>query len=442
MINFNVFITFLLALLNFGIISWTFLRYKPFLNLVHLAVISLFFSFTVRPILSAINDYYLLYSSPSDIAERASMVNQAILIGLFATIIFFVGYYFVMGKIRYQRKEPIIRCRYHHMLGIIGASALLISVIVLYHILTSGQWLPGARTAAITTLIPGGKYFFGLSIVFATIIPLIGYMIWSKVRLFGKIIIIISSLLAVISLVFLYQRGFLLMSLILVLWFFEKKTKLKLKHLVILFFVGIFVITFMRPLAYGISRGTINLDLFSFKHLNPTILFLKNPNFASLDSSIVMLEYINKEGYTFGKTFLSWPFRLLPLKTRLEITRSASDILNEFIYKEHYREQGYGFAVGLTHELYLAFSWIGLILMLIPGIITGYIDKWLSRVNKITIMTPWLVGAAFATGGFWGEVAAQFQWALLYFLVGVFITFFCSVLLSPSIRAKNQSDEK
>ncbi|KPJ56684.1 hypothetical protein AMJ49_04215 [Parcubacteria bacterium DG_74_2] len=434
MISFNIFITFLLALLNFGIISWVFLHYRPFLNLVHLSAVSIFFNFTARPILSAINDYSLLYISPLDVEERASMMNQAMLIGLFATIIFYIGYYLVMRKIRYKRKEPVMHCRYHHMLSIVGASALLVSVIVLYHILTSGQWLPGARTVAITTLIPGGKYFFGLSIVLATIIPLIGYIIWSKVGLFGKIIIIISSLTAVISLFLLYQRGFFLMLFILVLWFFEKKTELRLKHLIILFLFGIIVITFMRPLAFGISRGTIDLDLFSLKRLNPTTLFLKSPNFASLDSSVVMLEYIDEEGYTFGKTFLSWPFRILPLKTRVDITRSASDILNEFVYKEHYREKGYGFAVGITHELYLAFGWIGIILMLIPGIITGYIDRWLSRVNKITIITPWLVGAAFATGGFAGEVAAQFQWALLYFVVGVLITFFCSVLLSPSIR--------
>ena len=442
MLGSNVFITFLLALLNFGISSWVFLRYRPFLNLLHLGVISTFFSFTVRPILSAINDYFLLYISPSDIEERASTVNYAMLIGLVTAIIFYIGYHLIMGRIRYKKKEIAINFRHYYMLGILAASAILILIMIAYHILTSGQWLAGARTVAITMLIPGGKYFFGLSIVLATIIPLIGYIIWSKVKSFGKTIIIISSFIAIVSLFLLYQRGFLLMAFILVFWFFEKKTRLRFKHFIILFLVGIFVITFMRPLVYGISQGNINLSLFSLKHLSPTTLFLKSPNFAGPDTYIVMFKYIEEEGRTSGKTFLSWPFRILPLKARVDISKSASDILNEFTYGDLYREQGFGFNVGIGHELYLAFGWIGLIFMLIPGIITGFIDRWLARVDKIKIFTPWLVGAAFASGGFSGEVAAQMQWTLLYLGVGIFIMLFCLIFLSPSREVYNPKDLK
>jgi hypothetical protein len=305
--------------------------------------------------------------------------------------------------------------------------------------ISGGHILATSRNIAITQVIPAGKYIFGISevslvfaIVFASILVLQG-------RGFNKIIGLLIILISSFIIILLYQRGILVFSITIVLWLYEKfKGKVSLKLMISFLVAGLLIIVLARPISDMISAtmsGQMQIKFLSDLHerFRLTKAFLYSPDFSQIDVFIVALKYQESEGLLWGKNFLGWIVRFLPFQVRTEIASSGVDLLNSYIYDISYQQTGFGFNVGLPHDLFLSFGWIGLFLMIIPGYISGRLDRWLETLSPNTVWSVTKAIAVLWTGGLMGETGGIIQWFFTYLLFGAGMSILVRILQTSAL---------
>lgn len=292
----------------------------------------------------------------------------------------------------------------------------LISVGVI-HILSAGTWLPSARSATITSVVPFGKVLFPLAVIPLSIgLPLAYLVLIKKRRLWFIAVSLVLFKILLLSL--LYQRGFVITGLVIAVFFMDKLGRFNYRKAVIAAALAMAALFILRPLGLVLSGSSL-VEALGGNLLNRIRYFIFGPNFDTPDVWPIAIEYTEVNGLAAGSTFLAIPARFASPGFRYRVGFfTAVDRLNEFYWEQRYWLTNFGFNVNLAQEAYINFGIVGLAFGLVPGLVTAWLDRWLWGLKRLDTLKVYLVGAAFISGGLAGEIGGALQWATAYASLG------------------------
>jgi len=391
---------------------WAFmLTPKPLVTFFHLFLLTQTVAFVVRPFLAYLEGGYSLYQ----VAELEERYVKGLALQFGANFAFVLGYvfaYFAGGGIpRFSLSISWHKLRKPLILSFLtGVSALGVA-----HFLSGGAWLPGARSATFTAVVPFGKLLFPLAVVPLSLVLTLSLLFVLKpplrqVRMFS-LFLTFGSLLA---LLLLYQRGFVITSLLIFLILAERLGWLNLRRLLAFGLISFAFLFFSRPLAVWLTTGELPA---LGKRLADFILF--SPNFDTPDVWPVVLEYVAREGFQWGASLLAGPLAFLSPPQRLALGLPTSvDLLNAFYWGLSYWETRFGFNVTFAQELFLNFGPASLPLMVVPGLLGYALDRLAREAKKLSFSVLSGLFAVSFLGMFTGYVGSWFLWPSAYLLFG------------------------
>ncbi len=388
---------------------------RPLISTYHWLLLVSFIAFGVRPALAASVGGYTNYDSGIGwYAYNYGLLYQLLFMSCLSAT------YVAMYLLHRPRVRPIERVpgpTDFLVLFVLGLLALLI-----LHVVSRGAWLPGVRVGTINTAVPGGKFIFPFAVMsFSLLIPvgLIGCMRRGGIRWWTALV---GTAAALIALSLLYMRGMVITGVLLVLWALDKNGKLKARYLAVGLLAVFLIGQVLRPLgSYIVARYYLRSDdavlavaASAAEALGPAekarALFLFTTNLDIADSWPVVINYVETNGFAEGRSFIAIPARFAGTKFRLASGYlTGSDLVNAFFYGSLYEQQSFGFQVTLANELYLNFGVAGLLLGILPGLVTWLADDWLRRRKTISLAVLFIAFICFR--GFVNELALTVQWA-------------------------------
>ncbi|MGB9618802.1 MAG: hypothetical protein ACPL7K_00140 [Armatimonadota bacterium] len=410
--------TYLLASAHVALIIVAFAATaRPVVSVYHWFLLTSLIAFGVRPALAASVGGYTNY-------ERTASW-QTYNYGLLYQLIFFAcfsgGYvlWYWTRPVATRALERMERPRAFWVLIVLGLAAVGI-----LQVSSGGEWLPGARTGTINTAVPGGKYVFPIAVMaFSTLIPFgaIAYMKRAGVK--GWMLApAVGVSLTTLSLLF--MRGMVITGILLVLWALEKDAKLKLRHLIAGIIVVFLIGMVLRPIgkyvavryllgeddiSFAISAARAVEDMSMADQIRAVLLYTTNLDDA--DSWPVVIDYVDENGFSNGRSFLAIPARFASTRFRVESGfLTGTDIVNSFFYGANYEDTSFGFHVSFANELFLNFGSLGLFFGVLPGLATWLADSWMRRVRVVTPLSLFVAYICFR--GFTNEPAQTVQWAV------------------------------
>ncbi|SDG20404.1 hypothetical protein SAMN04244560_01951 [Thermoanaerobacter thermohydrosulfuricus] len=432
-------LTYVLIMAHFLIyIIAIWLTLYPEVTVFHLVTATQLIAFVIRPFLAAISGGYTLYLKNGD----WSLYNWGLVYQLIFFIFYFIGYLMIKKfkkvnalNLNYSSDGEEKRISYRLFKAYLLSVFLGFFSAILMNLLSNGKWLPTMRNVTVTTAVPMGKVLFPMAVLPLTMSIPLSFILYKKNPRFLPLSLG-GVLFSFLLLSLLYQRGFILMGLIVIVFFANRFLKkigyLKVGMIVLLL---IFLLSIIRPVAniisYSFFKNSKNevssvTQIISTEYLMERIkhFFLYSPNFDSIDVWPIAISSVEENGLLGGKTFLAIPARFLTTKMRQNLNLiTAVDYLNSYYWGNKYWDTSFGFNVILPQELYLNFGWVSMIFGLIPGIITALIDRWLWQISKLNIIDIYLIGAAFFTGGFIGEIGGILQWFVAFLIIGIIIDY-------------------
>ncbi|WP_072969542.1 hypothetical protein [Thermoanaerobacter uzonensis] len=310
--------------------------------------------------------------------------------------------------------------------------------VILMNLLSNGKWLPTMRSVTVTTAVPMGKVLFPMAVLPLTMSIPLSFILYKKNPKF-LLLSLGGMLFSFLLLSLLYQRGFILMGLIIVIFFVNRFLKrIGYLRLAMIVFLLIFLLSIIRPVANVISyslsssKGEIQFvtQMRGTESLTERVkkFFLYSPNFDNIDVWPIAISSVEENGLLGGKTFLAIPARFLTTKIRQNLNLvTAADYLNSYYWGSTYWDTSFGFNVTLPQELYLNLGWVSMVFGLIPGIITALIDRWLWKFTRPNIINIYLVGVSFSTGGFIGETGGTLQWVIALLFIGIIMNYISGI---------------
>jgi hypothetical protein len=440
-------LTIVLASLHaFLYLSSLLLTLRPAFTLFHIFLATQTVAFVLRPILSVADGGFSLYGGP------LAFYNEGLFLNLLANFLAALGYLAVYARRYPKASQPYRYSRSSLLKGTWISFALGLTALALIHFLSGGAWLPNARGEAITRVVPFGKVLFPLAVVpfsfsLASSILLILFMLREAKSPLPKNFISLLFLLLVgvtsaVSLILLYQRGFLLTALLVTLFFVARLQNWGYTKLMLIGLLSLVLLTQIRPTAQLIANLLSGEVPSAPANIEEQASFLKRnflyaPNFDTVDVWPIVLSYIADNGYKGGSTYLAVPLRFFPPSLRLQYgSLTAVDELNVYYWGNVYWEKSFGFGVSLAQEAYLNFGLLGFILPLLAGMLGAWLDRWLWTLSLLTTTRMYGVFAAFHTGIPTSEVGGVVQWALAYLFTGFFIGVLSSLSLKSSANRK------
>jgi hypothetical protein len=436
-------LTIVLASLHaFLYLSFLLLTFRPAFTLFHLFLATQTVAFVLRPILSAADGGFSLYGGP------LAFYNEGLFLNLLANLLVGLGYLVSYAGRNPKASQPYRYSRSSLLKGTWISFGLGLTALALIHFLSGGAWLPSARGEAITRVVPFGKVLFPLAVIpfsfsLASSILLIFFMLReAKLPLpknsIGLLFLLLVGVTSAVSLTLLYQRGFLLIALLVFLFFVARLQNWGYTKLMLIGLLSLVLLTQIRPTAQlfaNLLSGEVPSAPADIEE-QPSFLkrnFLYAPNFDTVDVWPIVLSYIADNGYKGGSTFLAVPLRFFLPGLRLEYgLLTAVDELNAYHWGDVYWEKSFGFNVTLVQEAYLNFGPLGFILLPLAGMLGAWLDRWLWTLSLLTTTRMYGVFAAFVVGIPTGEVGGVAQWALAYLFTGFFIGVLLSLSLNPS----------
>lgn len=407
------------------------LTFRPAFTLFHLFLATQAVAFVLRPILSAADRGFSLYGGP------LAFYNEGLFLNLLANFLVVLGYLAVYAWRHPKASQPYRYSRSSLLKGTWVSFGLGLTALALIHFLSGGAWLPNARGEAITRVVPFGKVLFPLAVIpFSFSLASGALLIFFTFRevkpprpkhFVGLLFSLLVGLASAIALVVLYQRGFVLVALLVASFFVARLHNWGYTKLMLVALLSLALLTQIRPTAQFIANllsGKASSAPVNVEEQPPFLKrhFLYSPNFDTVDVWPIVLSYIADNGYKGGSTFLAVPLRFFPPSFRLEYgLLTAVDELNTYHWGNVYWEKSFGFNVTLAQEAYLNFGPLGFILLPLAGMLGAWLDRWLWTLSFLTTTRMYGVFAAFQTGIPTGEVGGIMQWALAYLLVGFFI---------------------
>jgi len=440
-------LTIVLASLHaFLYLSSLLLTFRPAFTLFHIFLATQTVAFVLRPILSVADGGFSLYGGP------VAFYNEGLFLNLLANFLAALGYLAVYAKRYPKASQPYRYSRSSLLKGTWISFALGLTALALIHFLSGGAWLPNARGEAITRVVPFGKVLFPLAVVpfsfsLASSILLIFFMLRDAKsplpkNFVGLLFLLLVGVISAVSLILLYQRGFLLTALLVTFFFVARLQNWGYTKLMLIGLLSLVLLTQIRPTAHLIANllsGEVPSAPANIEE-QPSFLkrnFLYAPNFDTVDVWSIVLSYIADNGYKGGSTYLAVPLRFFPPSLRLQYgSLTAVDELNVYYWGNVYWEKSFAFAVSLAQEAYLNFGLLGFILPLLAGMLGAWLDRWLWTLSLLTTTRMYGVFAAFHTGIPTSEVGGVAQWALAYLFTGFFIGVLSSLSLKSSANRK------
>lgn len=389
----------------------------PVVSVFHMVLATHVLAFVVRPCLAALDGGYMLYP----VGQRWSFYNLGLIYEMIFVMTYVAGYVFGNrnGSAPSLSKPPA-----SVVAGFWLSLGLGVVVVILIHVLTGGAWLPTVRGVAITRVIPFGKLLFPLAVIPLSMSIPLGYQVGLRqARLWP--IVGVGWAVAIVLLSLLYQRGFVLSGLILVMYLWNRYTGFGYMRAVFGGMVLIVLLAGLRPFAHVVSgmlaSGKFALDV----ELSESVVakfknvLLYSPNFDSPDVWPIAISYVKENGLALGSTFIGAVLRMFSAGFRRQVgVTTAVDRLNEFYWGERYWSSGFGFNVSFAQELFMNWGPISLIAGFIPGVLTARLDRWLWSRPVVGVISMYGIAAVFATGGFLAELGGVLQWVLAYVVLG------------------------
>ncbi len=326
------------------------LTFRPAFTLFHLFLATQAVAFVLRPILSAADGGFSLYGGP------LAFYNEGLFLNLLANVLVALGYLAVYAWRHPKASQPYQYSRSSLLKGTWMSFGLGLTALALIHFLSGGAWLPNARSEAITRVVPFGKVLFPLAVIpFSFTLASSALLIFfcvpggeataTQIFCWFFLFLLLVSLTSAIALVVLYQRGFVLVALLVTLFFVARLHKWGYTKLVLVALLSLVLLTQIRPTAQFIVNllsGTAPSAPVNIEEQPPFLQrhFLYSPNFDTADVWPIVLSYIADNGYKGGSTFLAVPLRFFPPSLRLEYgLLSAVDELNAYYWGNVYWEK-------------------------------------------------------------------------------------------------------
>jgi hypothetical protein len=215
-------------------------------------------------------------------------------------------------------------------------------------------------------------------------------------------------------------RTYVLMALVIVVIILERRSKLKLKHMIWTFLVG--SVAFLGVTYIRVSDGTV--DFFPV---------LRRFSLESYGAAKIVVEMIREEGYLKGQTFMMELVSKIPGKTiKTSFYHYLSLPGDQMTFAGHLGHRA-GFGEGLTLtpsgfiELYANFGFYNIILLFLAGWFWGRI---MLRSTNIYVQVCLVL--------FWMDFAMGGSNALFDLMVRLFIINFIRYWLTQSVLKKSQ----
>lgn len=415
---------------------------RPAFTLFHLFLAAQTIAFVLRPFLSVFEGGFSLYGGSWE------LYNQGLLLNLLANGIVGIGYLIAYTRSPLKSGVPLRWSKNTLARGTWLSFILALGALTLIHLFSGGAWLPTARNAAITQVVPFGKILFPLAVIpfsfsltsgmllFYLSLRQGGKPLWQ--RWFPSSTYLLISLASAVFLTLLYQRGFILSSILVLFFLLSRLNGWGYLRLAFVALFSLLLLTQLRPLATRIANALSGESQAIVQVDQPPFLqryFLYSPNFDTADVWPVALSYVEQNGHLGGSTLLGIPMRFLPPATRLDWDfLTAVDVLNAYHWGDTYWEKSFGFNVILAQEVYLNFGPAGLSLLLLSGVVGSWLDRKIWAISVITPTRLYALFAAFFTGIPVGELGGILQWALAYLIYGL------ALGTLASIRVKRRRD--
>lgn len=308
-----------------------------------------------------------------------------------------------------------IRYREFFLSFVIGAIA-----VAFIHFLSDGAWLMrlvSSDTRNLTMAVPLGKYIFPVAAIgLSAVIPMAFLLLQKPGRWIERMLVLGVAAVAAVFLILLYQRGFLLIGIVVSLWLYERLRGLSLGKLLVGFIVLMALLSIARPFANGIV-AYFTKD--SLSESTSGFLTKTNPleRFDTLDAWALTVDAVQEQGFQLGKTLLAVPARFLPgQERRYYELYTSSDIVNYNYLKEFYWDKGFGIGINFLQEQYVNFGALATCLGVVIGLIMWFFDKRLYSLRNIWGSAVIIASLFYFTNGFTGEISAGIQWVLAYAL--------------------------
>lgn len=415
----SVVVTYLLALLILlvHVVALLLTRY-PTITVFHVSLAVSAVTYAIRPILSASEGGFALYSTNLGWESY----NTGLLLQLLFFLFYIIGYLAINRKGRGLEKHRVLVRTRVSLRGLLITASIGFAALAIIHVVSDGGWLPTTRGRTITSAVPYGKVLFPLAVIPLSVLWPQAWVYWKQRRSWRASFPGILVIAALIALVLLYQRAFIVYSAIVVLWIVDSQLKRPLGYtrLALFALLTVLAVMLLRPAAnFLVTGSTASLSSFGGDWTQVKHMVLRQPIFDRADIWPVVLEYVEERGFRSGATYLAIFARFATLEFRQRINLlTAVDELNYFYSGEEYWRTNFGFAIAQSHELFINFGWAGMVFGIFPGMLTAWIDNRLQKIKVVTTGEVAFITGAFMTGGFMGELGGVLQWLLAFFLFG------------------------
>ena len=391
------------------------------MSVFHVSVATGVLSFSVRPALAAFAGGYSIFPWGSD----WSWYNEGLTLELAFSLVYSVSYIVMRWSLsrRPRSRAPVETRLSSRSLPItlaVGAGTL-----ALMDRLSDGTWLATSRSVGITLAVPFGKVLFPLAAIALTVVPLLASCDLAgpaapgsrPLRLVGRrAVAIAGAAVSLVLLTLLYQRGFVIVAALTVLWMLERRGRVGYPSLAVAGILLLGAVGLLRPLANLLATGggqEIHLHADAWRALNALMLY--STNFSVADVWPTAMAFVQRNGLLWGATLVSAPARVLTTVARRDIgLLTGMDELNAFYFGDLYWRSNFGFNVSLSQDLFINFGSLAMVLAALPAGLTWLVDERLQRLRRLDMRSCFFVSFAFFSGGFIGEPGDVMEWGLAF----------------------------
>jgi hypothetical protein len=232
---------------------------------------------------------------------------------------------------------------------------------------------------------------------------------------------------AVVLLTLLYQRGFVLMGVVLIAWTVERYRKITYRSGVLVAIALVAGLLILRPLAGHMShlgepgiessRGSAGPTANPMALLKNALLF--TGNFSLVDTWPVVQSFVETNGRLAGATFWTMPASFTPASFRWRTgLTTIVDRVNYFYYGDVVVNTQWGFNLNLAQNIFANFGPAFMFLGCIPGAVVASFDRRLREVRKLKVLTMFLAAGAFASEGLIGDTGILLSYMVAFVMVG------------------------
>lgn len=353
---------------------------KKYTGLFHFSLLFGIVPFIIRPILSQVNDGWLIYQ-PKYQTESDYVIIYLVVI-LF-NLSFILGYLFKMFFFEngIDRISPKI--------GYIPKVHFIIFMMLLligYLFAVGGaSWLGNARDTVASEVVPAFRFIYPMVIFLSFFVVLCTFFrVQSKKSEKKELYLVVLLVFACITL--LNTRGWFMSILTILFCFYFTKKGLSIKYTIILVVLLGFVAFYMRSILSWIFGDIVEESQTFYQVLLSKFLFTSSGDI--IDTWHIVFDYVQDEGYRLGETVLGNFTLLFPTSVRESLSlKPAVDVVNYYYQGDLYYTKKFGFNISIQQEMFINFGYFGLLLIFLSGFFFRYFEAKIFLMKEIKMVT-------------------------------------------------------